>query len=599
MHAHARSRLLTFWVLGLGMAAALNPKQPEWHVDSLKASIVVNADSSLLVDETLVVPDGPDPNFGLRCEIPIGDNDRWDRSYGPGYTDDNGLRFKVQKVTVDGLPAKSHIDHYRRSEYQLIVDGQHEPGSHELNVVYRVTGGIRAIGNEDELYWNVAGHMLPITYGATSVRVSLPSEVPGESVQISSFAGNRGYMTRRFASDPAIENTKLSDGAEFSVLDLHSHQSLSIVMRWPQGYVARSSGERRYGSPYFLGPLLLIAIYITARFYLRRNVQTYSTAPQYDPPGGLSPAALRYVVRGVVDGTSIAASLANLAAHGYIEAQAKGSSFGFWRTQKCDTDLSKLPTEEAALADLLFDPDANVADATCGTTNDFLSLSALNLAPATSGKRYATVVAFGPSDPRINVLVGAVSLRLKPQLDGKYFTWNAWIVVLGMLATLIFGVTGFLQADGANSPLFLAIWSFFIVQIFSSIVGVKLLGGQRKPLVVCVVGLVFAGLVFLALRKLAQDISWTPVASYFAMMVVNGIFVPLLRTPTAEGQKLLVQIQGYRMFLQETELDRLQQLGKSASMPKLAALPYVIALDLREPWGDAMTDTFSTAMTSV
>jgi hypothetical protein len=469
-----------------------------------------------------------------------------------------------------------------------------------LNVVYRVTGAIRAVGNEDELYWNVAGHMLPITYGSLNVRVILPSGVPGESVQISSYAGDRGFTTPRFAADPAIASTKLSDGAEFSVLDLHSHQSLSVVMRWPQGHVARKSSERRYGSPYFLAPLLLLAIYIAARFYLRRNVQTYSTAPQYDPPAGLSPAALRYVVRGVVDGTSIAASLASLAARGYIEVQAKGPSFGFWRTQKCDTDLGKLPTEEAALADLMFDPDANLADAACGKANDFQDLSALNPHPSTSGKRYATVVAFGPSDPRINVLVGAVSSRLKPQLEGKYFTWNAWIVLLGMLATLIFGVTVFSQADGANSPLFLAIWSFFILQILSGIVGVTLLGGQRKPMVAGVVAVMFGGMVYLAVRRIAQDISWAPVASYFAMIVVNGIFVPLLRTPTVEGQMLLFEIEGYKMFLQETELDRLKQFGKTtASMPKLAALPYAIALDLREPWGDALADTFSAATTSV
>jgi len=72
-----------------------------WHVNSLKATILINPDSSLLVDETLVIPEN-DPNFGLRCLIPIGSDDRFDRTYNPGYTDDNGLRVKVQKVTVDG-----------------------------------------------------------------------------------------------------------------------------------------------------------------------------------------------------------------------------------------------------------------------------------------------------------------------------------------------------------------------------------------------------------------------------------------------------------------------------------------------------------------
>lgn len=39
----------------------------------LKARIVINPDSSLLVDETQIIPESSDPNFGLRCEIPIGE----------------------------------------------------------------------------------------------------------------------------------------------------------------------------------------------------------------------------------------------------------------------------------------------------------------------------------------------------------------------------------------------------------------------------------------------------------------------------------------------------------------------------------------------
>ena len=122
MNFSARSRLAILSVLGIVTAAGPSSKQPEWHVSNLKASIVVNPDSSLVVDETQIIPENPDPNFGLRCEIPIGGNDRWDRNYGPGYTDDNGLRVKVQRVTVDGQPVAFHLDHYRHSDYQVIID---------------------------------------------------------------------------------------------------------------------------------------------------------------------------------------------------------------------------------------------------------------------------------------------------------------------------------------------------------------------------------------------------------------------------------------------------------------------------------------------
>ena len=357
MNFSTYSRLAAVFLLGtVSAAAAPTSTQPDWHVNSLKATITINPDSSLLVDETQVIPEN-DRYFGLRCAIPIGTEDRWDRNYDPGHTNDNGLRVKVDKVTVDGQPVAFHLDHYRRSFYQVMVDKARatslEPGQHELKVIYRVTGAIRSVGANDELYWNVTGHKLSIRYDSVSVRVVLPAGVPAESVQESSYAG-------RFGSP--IETAKFSDGAEFSTRDVRSHESLSITMRWPQGYIHEGGGfAGRYGPPYFLAPLLLLSIYISARLYLRRNVERYSTAPQYEPPGGLSPAAMRYVASGVVDGTSIAACLASLAVKGYIEVQAKGASFACWRTKKCDTDLNQLPVEEASIAELLFDSNANVA----------------------------------------------------------------------------------------------------------------------------------------------------------------------------------------------------------------------------------------------
>ena len=334
--------------------------------------------------------------------------------------------------------------------------------------------------------------------------------------------------------------------------------------------------------------------------FLRRNVERFSTAPQYEPPGGLSPAALRFIARGAVDGTSVAASLSNLSVRGYIQVEARGSSYVFWRNRKCDTDITKLPAEEAAIAELMFDPNANVADPMCGNGSDLLSLSIAGNKSSGSDKGYAQSVAFGPSDPRINVLVGAIYTRLKPQLAGKYFTWNAWIVLLGMLATLIFGVALVLGTGQENGSLFLAVWSFFFFQGFSTVVGIALLGRQRNPFALAIGALLFTAVTFMAAYQLARDISWAPVASYMTMIVMNGVFLTLLRTPTREGQTLLAQIHGYKIFLEATERDRLTALGKGrAQPPNLQSLPYAIALDLKEPWGDAMANAFAVATTAL
>jgi len=169
-----------------------------------------------------------------------------------------------------------------------------------------------------------------------------------------------------------------------------------------------------------------------------------------------------------------------------------------------------------------------------------------------------------------------------------------------MLATLAFGLTTVLRTGQEGGSLFLMIWGFFFFQGFCALMAMALFRRLRDPMTAIVVSLACVGFTLLAARELAKDISWVPVASCIAMMVLNSIFVPLLRTPSADGQKLLFQIRGYKMFLQATELDRLKELGKSpTSVPKLASLPYAVALDLKEPWGDAMANTFASAAASV
>src|SRR5271157_1028896 len=231
MNFKVYARLAIFSAIGVVAGAAPVARQPEWHVSSLKANIAVNSDSSLLVDETLVIPEGQDPNFGLRCEIPIGDNDRWDRNYGPGYADDNGLRVKVQRVAVDGAPVEFRLDHYLRHGYQVIVRNGSQlnavgQGTHALNVIYRVTGAIRPVGSDDELYWNAAGNMLSIAYDSMSVRVSLPAGVPGGSVQMTSYGGGLGRSVGPIGSDAGIETMTLPDGAEFSAANFRPRESL-------------------------------------------------------------------------------------------------------------------------------------------------------------------------------------------------------------------------------------------------------------------------------------------------------------------------------------------------------------------------------------
>ena len=114
----------------------------------------------------------------------------------------------------------------------------------------------------------------------------------------------------------------IPDGREFSVEALRPYQSLAVVVRWPKGYVQPPQWWDPAHLPFVLAPLALLAFYVAVRLFLRRHQERATVVPQYTPPRGLSPAALRYVLTGGADGTSVAAVLAAFVTKGAISATA-------------------------------------------------------------------------------------------------------------------------------------------------------------------------------------------------------------------------------------------------------------------------------------
>ena len=68
--------------------------------------------------------------------------------------------------------------------------------------------------------------------------------------------------------------------------------------------------------------------------------------------------------------------------------------------------------------------------------------------------------------------------------------------------------------------------------------------------------------------------------------LLNVIFYQLLRAPTEMGQKLLDQIEGFRLYLSTAEEERLKVLHPPEKTPELFEryLPYALALDCENEW---------------
>lgn len=287
---------------------------------------------------------------------------------------------------------------------------------------------------------------------------------------------------------------------------------------------------------------------------------------RYTPPDNLSPAAMRFIYTMDADGRTYTAILARLAARGLLEIipSAKGVTL---KKMEFDHHATRnLPPEEKMVFKDLFEWDEQAP------------LQRPDL--RTMEKLHQT---------------------LEEQMGGKFFTRHrAWVVaglaISGVAAAWLSAVTLFGKSPGddwmicAFMGLSVALYGAFGYRMWdSNLLAIRLaLRGmyhrRTLPLLLAFV-MIYPALWLLIWHTARAFGGFTE-----AMILMNTFLPSCLRNYTTEGRRVRDEIEGFRRFLAGTEQDRLQHLdpaGKPALM-ELEFVPYAIALDLRESWGDEL-----------
>lgn len=287
---------------------------------------------------------------------------------------------------------------------------------------------------------------------------------------------------------------------------------------------------------------------------------------RYTPPDNLSPAAMRFIYTMGVDGRTYTAVLARLAARGLLEVIP----------QKTGVMLKRSETDHRAARDLLAEEKAVYKELF----------------------EWEEQVTFQRPEGRT---MEKLQQLLEEELGGKFFTRNlVWVVgglaISGVAATWLSAASLFGKSSGDNwmicafIGLSVALYGAFGYRMWDrNILAIQLaLRGmyhrRTLPLLLAFV------MVYPALWLLIWNAA--PAFGGFteAMILMNTFLPSCLRNYTAEGRRVRDEIEGFRHFLAGTEQDRLQRLdpASKAARMDLEFIPYAIALDLREAWGDEL-----------
>ena len=321
----------------------------------------------------------------------------------------------------------------------------------------------------------------------------------------------------------------------------------------------------------FIAIPALLAIYYGVLIAAKpRAPQPGAVVVRYELPADFTPAAARYIWKGCVDQRTVACIFAGLATKGRIALEKSPSGYKVIKTSPPQS-APALNRDEQGLMDWLF--------------SNFLTEAHFN--------------------PQHDVEGCIASLRgsLDKALNGKYQSARSGWAVLGMLGS--FTATMLLASQmGENSALVLKFTgSFFMVCFMAGVV----VGALLLPAISDLLrglgdfGRLVAALAISALAGAAAVGLWLKLVPLAPMalpimaavlVAMNLAAVPLLRAVTPAGVDAAQQIRGFREYLLKVEQDRLNRMVKASEPPPSEAtfLSYAVALELKEPWGDELTN---------
>jgi uncharacterized membrane protein YgcG len=211
----------------------------------------------------------------------------------------------------------------------------------QIIIRYRVGNPLRyyAAGSEsaafDEFYWNVTGSTWRIPIDKVHARVILPESVT--PTQTAVYTGASGSK----AADARID--KSGNTVDFTLLrGLNPYEGMTVGVGWPAGAISSrpSESQTRLMAGMQWTPLLIpfVIFFLVFKYWQKRgrDPKEGSTAVQYEPVQGTSPAELGTLVDNRADIDDITATLVDLAVRGFIRIEEKTEIKFFGMTKSTD-----------------------------------------------------------------------------------------------------------------------------------------------------------------------------------------------------------------------------------------------------------------------
>lgn len=541
---------------------AMADVQREEHIANFQSNIVVNADASIDVTENITAyAAGQEIKRGIVRWLPT----RYTDSYGVKHV----VKYDLKQVLVNEAPSAYHTNDSDK-RFVIYVGKKNvflKPGYYTYTITYHVDNAINFLGDGDELYWNVTGNNWDFAILKTTADITLPQGA--KFLNFHAYVGKAGERGTNYQTSELSQNQM-----SFNTGYLAPNEGLTIAVAWPKGFVKAPTQKEKIMRAFEINKkrLLLLevagivlAYYLIVWFLYGRDPRKGTIIPLFEPPNRLSPAAIRYITRMGFDMKAFTAAVVDLATKKFITIK---NDYDDYTLVKIGKDDSTLSLDEIDLQRALFQ------------SGDSLHLSQSNASLLKSAKN-------------------KFKTALKETYQDTYFKSNLIYLIPGLLFTIVAFAIAILGAKEPPAAAFSVLWLTIWGTACSTLVVMMLNTWQKvwhffsiknslSALFTTAFTFVFSIGLVAGLTALTSAIEIFTVPVLFFIMILNLVFYHLMKVPTAEGRKLMDQIEGFKLFLSTTERYRLESLNPPKQTPELFEkyLPYAIALDVENQWGE-------------
>lgn len=454
--------------------------------------------------------------------------------------------------------------------YQRIYIGAEEvylpSGIYRYTIHYTMTRMARRFDDYDEIYWNATGNYWNFPIENAVATINLPAGgVVGE------FAGYTGELG---STQSDLTATRMSDTQVVfrTKQTLQPGEGLSVAVGFQKNVLTKPDSNEailNYLSDHRASVVPAGAVLLVLFYYLftwnkvGRDPKRGTIIPLFHPPENYSPALVHYIGNMGWKGNGwrvFSAAIINLAVKGLIDIEKVGKRTKMTTTGK--SSKGQLPAGEAVIFSYLDARDTVTINKTSGpglkaSQHEFVAAIETESRQTYFHNNYLYVVAGA------GLSVACIAALLVTGVLA--FEWLIASIFIGGLLVVLIALTRQIWTSSGFARYFqIAIFGFFLVNF---------VGGF--------------GVRFGSFMDWGLDLNMPAVAA-ITIIAINVLFTILMRAPTLQGQRVMDQIDGFRMYMETAEKERLNLIGEPEMTTTRfeAILPYAIALGVEKPWSE-------------